>query len=581
MIYGAILAGGIGKRIERTSIPKQFISVNGVAIIIYSVRKFLENKRMDVIYVAVNDDWIKYAEKLFEYNFSREQLNRLRIVPGGRERLDSFTNILDDIMERPGYSAEDIIICHDSVRPFVTRQMIDDCIDATYSNGTALTVVPVNDTVFTSPNGDFLEGTTDRSTLFNGQTPSGFNIRLLSDTISQFTEEQKRKITGTTQLMLMSGHKVKIVAGRTSNFKITTDNDLDVAEKVIKSDAPKHGVQLLDCTLRDGGIVIDFNFGLERMLKIKSCLEDSGVDYIETGYIDGRKGSPKERSCFDNEQSIAETLLCRGKCRNVSYLGMIDYGTFNLDDLNPRNGAGIDGIRFAFHKENLRDALSGAKTIIRKGYDLYVQPMVVSRYNDEEFRELIAICNDELPQARSFYIVDSFGQLDSMMLLRKLEIADQYVSDNMKIGFHAHNNRQMAFSNALAALRAPSRHDLIIDSCIMGMGKGAGNLCTELIMPELIAEGKPYNTEPIYGQIGEYFTEVQKTNPWGYNFDYYLSSIYSCTPSYIKLFKQDERVTTDVLIRLLENIPEEKKSACDRLFAQKYLESFFSQNDVS
>ncbi|MBO7635250.1 MAG: D-ribitol-5-phosphate cytidylyltransferase [Paludibacteraceae bacterium] len=576
MIYGAILAGGIGKRIERFSIPKQFINIGGVPIIVVTLRQFLANERLDIIYVAVHHDWLSYAEKLFKDSFSKEQLSKIRVVTGGRERIDSFINIMNDVIIQTGLNKQDILICHDSVRPFVSQQMINDCIDATLQYQLALTVIPVTDTIHTSHDNDMIDGTLDRSQLYNGQTPSGFNLKLLHDSISKFSDEEKKIVTGTTQLMLKLGYEIKKVVGHTSNFKITTDNDLDVADRIMRTSAKHKGIQLLDCTLRDGGIAINFDFGADKMQEIKSCLEESGVEFIECGYINEKKGSPSGRTCFDNEQSIKNTLLSSGKKVGVKYLAMIDYGTFDLNNLHQADVLGIDGIRYAFHKENVHEALKEAAIIIDKGYDLYLQPMVTIRYSDEEFRDLIIYCNKYLPEAKAFYIVDSFGQMDNMTLLHKLEIADLYVSDKMKIGFHAHNNRQMAFSNAISWMRYPAKHELMIDSSIMGMGKGAGNLCTELIIPLLIAEGKQYSTVGIYEEINSYISGLLKDYPWGYSLDYYLSSLYGCTPSYIKIFTADERVKTDDLVNLLKNMPDEKRAACDKSFARQYLIDYFS-----
>lgn len=579
MVFAAILAGGIGKRIERTSLPKQFITVGGTPILVHTLRCFLGNNKFDQIYIAIHRDWMVYANNLIKDFFTKDELRRIRIVPGGKERLDSFANIMDDIINQSGLNDDDVLICHDAVRPFVRQQMIDECIEATRQYDLALTVVPVTDTIHSSSAHDeFIDGALDRSNLYNGQTPSGFRLKLLYEAIHQFNEEEKAKVTGTTQLMLALGYKIKIVKGHTGNFKITTDNDLDVAERIIKSSARKHDIKLLDCTLRDGGIVIDFNFGEERMQEIKAVLEDSGVNIIETGYIDERKGSPIGRTCFDNEQSIKNTLLTSGKKEDIEYVAIIDHGTFTLDNLQPRDEKGIDGIRYAFHKENMRAALTEARKIIEKGYDLFIQPMVSVRYSDEEYREMISICNHELSEAKAFYVVDSFGQMDNMMLLHKLEIADIYVSSSMRIGFHGHNNRQMAYSNALALVSHPTMHDIILDSSIMGMGKGAGNLCTELIMPILNAEGGSYTTVGIYDLINSYVADQQRITPWGYSLDYYLSSLYGCTPSYIKIFTKDERVTTDILVSLLKNMPSEKKAACDRAFAKEYLENYFNNH---
>ena len=575
MIYAAILAGGIGKRIEKHSIPKQFISIGGTPIIILTVREFLNNDRFEKIYIAIHKDWKDYLKDLLLSFFSTSELVRIELVDGGKERLDSFTNIMNAVIEAHGLNDEDVLICHDSVRPFVTQQMISDCIDATLEDNFALTVVPTTDTIHVAKDDKFIEGTHDRSGLYNGQNPSGFNIRLLKKAIDSFTEETKASVTGTTQLILKLGYKIRTVKGHTSNFKITTDNDLDVADRIIRSRPKTRNLELVDVTLRDGGIVINFDYGLERMRKIKETLETSGVEYIETGYIDEKKGSPEGRTCFDNEVSIEQTLLSTGKKPDVTYLAMIDFGTFDVNKLHQRSPEGIDGIRLAFHKETWEESIEWGRIIMSKGYDLYIQPMVCMRYTDEEYKHLIQVCNTALAVAKGFYVVDSFGQMDNADLLHKLEIADQYVSMSMKIGFHAHNNRQMAYSNALTFVDYNARHDLMLDASIMGMGKGAGNLCTELIEATLINEGRNYHTNVIYESISEYFSGQQNKTPWGYSLDYYLSSLYSCTPSYIKIFTADERVTTDVLIDLLKDMPNEKRAACDRIFAAEYLKGYF------
>lgn len=577
MIYAAVLAGGIGKRIERHSIPKQFISIGGTPIIMLTIREFLKNTRFEKIYIAIHKDWKDHLNELLNAAFSETELNRIGLVEGGKERLDSFTNVMDAIIESHGLNAEDVLICHDSVRPFVSQQMINDCIDATIEDNFALTVVPTTDTIHTAHEERFIDGTLERNGLYNGQNPSGFNIALLKKAIDSFTDETKAAVTGTTQLILKLGYKIRIVKGHTSNFKITTDNDLDVADRIIRSRVKTRNIELVDVTLRDGGIVLNFDFGYERMERIKTVLETSGVEYIETGYIDEKKGSSEGRTCFDSEISIEKTLLSTGKKPGTIYFAMIDYGTFDVNKLHLRTQTGIDGIRLAFHKEHWEDAIELGKTIIEKGYDLYIQPMVCMRYTDEEYKHLIQVCNKELAGAKGFYVVDSFGQMDNLSLLHMLEIADQYVSMTMKLGFHAHNNRQMAYSNALTFVDFNARHDMMLDASIMGMGKGAGNLCTELIEATLMNEGKDYNSTVIYEAISEYFAEQQKKTPWGYSLDYYLSSLYSCTPSYIKIFTSDERVTTDVLVELLKKMPDEKRAACDRKFAAEYLKEYFNE----
>lgn len=580
MIYAAILAGGIGKRIERTNTPKQFIKIGGVPVIVLTLRTVLKVDAFSAVYIAVHPKWKDYLKDMLSSNFSEDELDRIRLVDGGKERLYSFINVMDDIISEYGLNEDDILICHDSVRPFVTEQMLLDCITETIAHDVALTAISSEDTMFISNENGFINGTLDRSTLFRGQTPSGFKISLLKKTCDSISEEEKCACTGTTQLMLSSGKDIKIVEGNTKNFKITTDNDLDVADRIMRTKKPDRSITLLDCTLRDGGIVINFDFGLERMQQIRKVLENAGVQVIECGYINEKAGSPKERTCFDNADSIAKNFLKGDKKSGVQYVAMIDHGTFELRNLSKRDPDGIDGIRYAFHMEHWHDALEQAQIILEKGYDLYTQPMVTLRYSNSEFRELIKTVNHKLPEAKAFYIVDSFGQMDALSLTKKMEIVDHMLSPTMKIGFHAHNNRQLAYSNALIFINYPAQHDIMLDSSIMGMGKGAGNLCTELITGSLIEQGCNYDTTGIYEMMSEYFSKVIVTSPWGYSLEYYFASAFGCTPSYIKIFKSDERVDIAILVELLKNMPEDKRAACDKVFAKEYLQSYFGERQT-
>ena len=211
MIYAAILAGGIGKRIERHSIPKQFISIGGTPIIILTVREFLKNNRFEKIYIAIHKDWKEHLQDLLKSSLTKTELEQIELVDGGNERLDSFTNAMDAVIRLRGLKEDDILICHDAVRPFASQQMINDCIDATLEDNFALTVVPTTDTIHVAKDEKFIEGTLDRSGLYNGQTPSGFNISLLKKAVDSFTEETKAAVTGTTQLILKLGYKIRIV----------------------------------------------------------------------------------------------------------------------------------------------------------------------------------------------------------------------------------------------------------------------------------------------------------------------------------------------------------------------------------
>ena len=234
-----------------------------------------------------------------------------------------------------------------------------------------------------------------------------------------------------------------------------------------------NNVRVLDVTLRDGGCVIDFNFGLEYMNAILEALEESNVEYIELGYLDDKKGSDNGRTQFISEKALSHNFL-RNKKPSIKYLVMMDYGKYDINNLSDRKENGIDGIRLAFHKKDWKNAIHMAKKIIDKGYEVFVQPMITMRYTDSQLLELIDCVNAEMPKASAFYLVDSFGEMRMEDVNRMMQLVNHNLQKDMAVGFHSHNNLQLSYANAMALLNFPMNRQLMLDSSIMGMGKGAG-----------------------------------------------------------------------------------------------------------
>lgn len=336
-------------------------------------------------------------------------------------------------------------------------------------------------------------------------------------------------------------------------------------------------LKVIDVTLRDGGCVNDFNFGQTYMEKILAAQEASGVDVIELGYIDETKGSEFGRTQYINEQVISKCIL-KNKKPGVKYVAMIDYGKFNIDNLSKRTENSIDGIRMAFHKKNCVDMVSLGRKIIEKGYEFYIQPMITLRYSDSELLQLIELVNKELPDAAGFYIVDSFGEMRPNDMNRILNLVDHNLIPTMTLGFHSHNNLQLSYSNAMSMLQFPTTRDLMIDSSIMGMGKGAGNLNTELLLEHLnLFYGKEYKISPLLEVIDKVINQLHDEFYWGYAPEYYLSSANHCTPSYASHFYNKHMLPIDQVGELLGLISEDKKISFDKEYAEevyrKYNES--------
>ena len=339
-------------------------------------------------------------------------------------------------------------------------------------------------------------------------------------------------------------------------------------------------LKVLDVTLRDGGCVNDFNFGQVYMDKIFAAQEASGVDIIEMGYIDENKGSVSGRTQYINEQVIPQCIL-KNKKPGVTYVAMMDYGKFDVDKLAPRKEDGIDGIRMAFHKKNRWDIIPLGRKIIEKGYQFYIQPMITLRYSDAELLELIDMVNKELPDASGFYIVDSFGEMRPNDMNRVLNLVDHNLIPTMTLGFHSHNNLQVSYSNAVSLLQFPTNRDMMLDSSIMGMGKGAGNLNTELLLEHLnMYYGKSYHIAPLLEVIDKVINQLHNEFYWGYAPEYYLSAANQCTPSYASHFYNKHMLPIDQVGELLGMIAEDKKISFDRNYAEELYRQYNESKGV-
>lgn len=341
-----------------------------------------------------------------------------------------------------------------------------------------------------------------------------------------------------------------------------------------------NGLKVLDVTLRDGGCVNDFNFGTTYIQKILEAQESSNVDIIELGYIDAAKGSENGRTQYIDETVIQRNVL-RKKKPGTTYVAMIDYGKFDIDKMTLKAEDGIDGIRMAFHKKNYKDIIPLGRKIMKKGYQFYIQPMLTYRYSDLELLELIELVNNELPDASAFYIVDSFGEMRPNDLNRMLNLIDHNLIASMPIGFHSHNNLQMSYSNACEMLQFTTDRCLILDSSIMGMGKGAGNLNTELLVEHLNRfYHKNYKITPLLAVIDEVINQIHDEFYWGYAVEYYLSSINHCTPSYAGYFYNKHMLPIERVNELLSRISEDKKISFDRNYAEDLYRQYNANNPV-
>ena len=172
MIFGAILAGGTGSRMNIADMPKQFLPLGDKPIILHTLEKFLLCDKMDRVYVGVHPDWVGHMQDLLERQVPQRE--RVILVPGGGDRNSTIFNIVDKIEADWGESDDHLIITHDAVRPFVTLRILEENIEAARAFGACDTVVSAVDTIVVSENGETISQIPDRRLMYQGQTPQSF-----------------------------------------------------------------------------------------------------------------------------------------------------------------------------------------------------------------------------------------------------------------------------------------------------------------------------------------------------------------------------------------------------------------------
>lgn len=327
-------------------------------------------------------------------------------------------------------------------------------------------------------------------------------------------------------------------------------------------------VHVLDCTLRDGGYCNEWHFGYDNAQRITTGLVEANVELIECGFITNRINYNPDISKFATIAEIAK-IIPKNRDGKI-FVVMMNYGEYNVDDLPPYDGSSVDGIRVAFHKKNLSEALDLCERIKKKGYLVFIQAMVSLSYTDEEFLSLIRRVNSFEPYA--FYIVDSFGMMNGKDLTRLFYMVEHNLKEEIWIGFHSHNNLQLAYSNAQRLITIQTNRNLIIDSSIMGMGRGAGNLNTELFLGYLNDNAeKEYDIKPLLAIVDKILTPFYEKNYWGYSLPNYISASHNAHPNYAGYLDSKKTLTFENMNEIFDMMDEEKKVSFDK----KYIEDLY------
>ena len=529
-------------------------------LIQYILTALNNSKKIDTIYVYCSNPEIQ------NYFIDSDRIVYLERPQFLDEKTSNFTQIFDNFSHTID---SDIYVFAHATAPYLSTETIDNCIDNVLLNG--------YDSSFTAEK--------IQDYLWSGNAPLNFDATNLPR--SQDLDPIYRETSGVYvfEKEVFKNYKRRIGVNPrvvevpfVESIDINYPKDFEMAElfyKYYKNALNKQSerkVSILDCTLRDGGCVNGFAFENNDIVAIKNGLELSGIENIELGYI-SNKGKNSDSTKFDSVETVNKLLI--NKNANCKYYCMIDYGTYDLDKLPMRDKKGIDGIRYAFHKKNIDDAFKDIAMISAKGYEVYIQPMVVMSYSDDEIMKLITFANDKSLNIGGLYLVDSFGQMLSNDVERIFDLMDTNLNSNIKLGFHGHNNMQMAFANTLAFINSTTARDIVVDSTIMGMGKGAGNLPTEILISYINKKSLgTYDESKIYAIVDSVICKYRDAFSWGYEPKFLLSALNSCTPSFVNYFTDKCNVNLSDLRILLGMLDSTKKMSSNDAYASEVYEEY-------
>lgn len=232
MVYGVVLAGGVGNRYGNAEKPKQYLVLGDKPIIIHTIEKFYVNEKFEKVLVLCPEQWVAYTKNLIHKYLGDN--DRVIVIEGGSTRNETIMNAVRYIDQIDGVDEKTIIVTHDAVRPFVTHRILEENIEMAKKYGACDTVVPATDTIVRSDDNATITEIPDRSKLYQGQTPQSFNAAKLRELYESLSAGEKDILTDAAKIFAIRGEKVYLVNGEVYNIKITYPYDLKVAETLLK-----------------------------------------------------------------------------------------------------------------------------------------------------------------------------------------------------------------------------------------------------------------------------------------------------------------------------------------------------------
>ncbi len=325
-----------------------------------------------------------------------------------------------------------------------------------------------------------------------------------------------------------------------------------------------NNVKLLETTIRDGGMGLEFAYknhysdkcyNAEQIHSILSSLCESHVDIIEIGAVDPYVTEIDLKFAkYHTIEELSSTLPANKKEHQLC-VGFVVGPDTPLDKVPEWRPGLVDGLRLSLRYSELKKSLEYGVALAQKGYKLFLQPMITMRYSDSELDMITDYANEA--GAYAVYFVDTYGHMTEEDVSRLFFHYDKRLEKGIRIGFHPHNNMNLAFSNTRFFLNIESERNVIIDACCTGLGQGAGNLQSELIMPYLIKEyGKEYfDYDSLLDICDLVDSQLNEHNVWGYSVNMLLPALYKSAYKYVPILRYKYKLSYREINKLLKVMP--------------------------
>lgn len=283
-------------------------------------------------------------------------------------------------------------------------------------------------------------------------------------------------------------------------------------------------IKVFDCTIRDGGLINKHNFSFDFVRAVYKSLSEAGVDYIELGYKNSRKlFSSKEygpwKFCDDEDiKRVTDGIESKSK---ISV--MVDVGRVDMKEVKPASESPVDMVRVASYVKDIDKAIFLANDFADKGYETTINIMAISRDQGPELDEALRQIQAE-SKVIAVYIVDSFGALYQEQVEYLVKKYQTYLKGK-EVGFHGHNNQQLAFGNTIEAIIHNAN---FLDSTVYGIGRAAGNCPLELLIGFL--KNPKFNIRPVLDLISKEFIPLRDKIEWGYIIPYAIAGMMNQHP---------------------------------------------------